>query len=393
MIVSAAESVIRALLAPLSVESFFDAVRLSKPVEQLGGPSHSRAALLGPDPEATLLAAFATHAPILDCHAVAPDGPPPGPATVPDAVAFRALVGRYHDRGYTVRIPEVRALASPLLGFTRALEALMAQPVEASVFWSRAGARAKIHYDNNDNITVQLSGRKRWYISTDPAGLQNAWGDVAEPLPHLERHRVLDVEPGDLHYIPRGTPHSVESTTDSLHVSILFKPLTVRSAIIAALDHAADSTRPYRLTAASRLVGPGGIGAVLEPGIVAGLTHLIEQCRHPGFIDAALAKRTSRGIGDLKRLAPVIASPPPLTSASRVRHAPWSTLHLRDAGNVIDLALPGGHMGIHAGAAAALAFIAETPDFAIGELPGLAPEVGVALVERLVTAGLLEPEI
>lgn len=393
MIVSEAESVVRAMLAPLMLESFFDAVRASKPIEQAGGPSHPRAALLGADPQATLLAAFATHAPILDCHAIAPDGPPPGPTVVADAAAFRALIDRYHDRGYTVRIPEVRALASPLLSFTRALEALIAQPVEASVFWSRAGARAKIHYDNNDNITVQLVGRKRWYISTDPAGLQNAWGDVAEPLPHLERHSVLDVEPGDLHYVPRGTPHSVESTTDSLHVSILFTPLTLRSAIIAALDHASDVARPYRVTAASRLAGYSGLGAALGPGIIAGLTHLVEQCRQPGFVDTALAKRIGRGIGDLTRLTPVTTTPSPLTSASRVRHAPLSTMYLRNAGEVVDLALPGGHVSIHAGAAPALAFIAATPSFAIGQLPGLAPEVGIALVERLVSAGLLEAEI
>jgi uncharacterized RmlC-like cupin family protein len=393
MIVSEAEFVVQAMLAPLTVESFFDAVRSSKPVAQKGGPSHPRAALLGPDPEATLLAAFATHAPILDCHATAPIGPPPGPAVVPSPAAFRALVDRYHDRGYTVRIPEVRALASPLLGFTRALEALICQPVEASVFWSRAGARAKIHYDNNDNITVQLVGRKRWYISTDPAGLQNAWGDVAEPLPHLERHRVLDVEPGDLHYVPRGTPHSVESTTDSLHVSILFTPLTLRSAIMAALDHASDTARPYRVTAASRLVGVPRLGAALGPGIVAALTHLVDLCREPDFVDAALARRMSRGIGDLARLTPVNATLLPLAPASRVRHAPLSTVHLRNAGNVVDLALPGGHVPIHAGAAPALAFIAATTSFAISDLPGLAPEVSMALVERLVSAGLLEPEI
>jgi hypothetical protein len=134
MIVSEAESVVRAVLAPLALESFFDAVRASTPVEQMGGTSHPRASLLGPDPEATLLAAFATHAPILDCHAIAPSGPPPGPATVADPTAFRALIDHYHDRGYTVRIPEVRALAAPLLGLTRALEALICAPVEVSAF-------------------------------------------------------------------------------------------------------------------------------------------------------------------------------------------------------------------------------------------------------------------
>jgi hypothetical protein len=389
MILSEAESVVGAMLAPLTVDSFFDFVRASTPTEQAGDPAHSRAALLGPDPEAALLAAFATHAPILDCHAIAPAGPPPGPAAVANATAFRALIHAYHDRGYTVRIPEVRALAAPLLTFTRALEALICQPVEVSAFWSRAGARAKIHYDNNDNITVQLVGRKRWYVSTDPAGLQNAWLQVGEPLPHLERHKVTDAAPGDLIYIPRGTPHSVDSTTDSLHISILFTPLTVRTAIMAALDHLSDLSRPYRTTAAARVAGAKGQGVVLGPGIVAGLETLIAQCHDSAFAEAALAKRASLMVGKLERLTPATAAQH-LTPASRVRHTPLSTAYLRDAGSVVDLALPGGHISIHAGAARALAFVAATTDFAIRDLPDLAPEVGVALVERLVAAGWLE---
>jgi hypothetical protein len=121
MIVSEAKSVVEGMLAPFGVDRFFDLVRASRSVEQAGGPSHPRAALLGSDPQSTLLAAFATHAQILDCHAITPCGPPPGPADVADASAFRALIEAYHDRGYTVRIPEVRALAAPLLSFTRAL--------------------------------------------------------------------------------------------------------------------------------------------------------------------------------------------------------------------------------------------------------------------------------
>jgi bifunctional lysine-specific demethylase and histidyl-hydroxylase MINA len=390
MILSEAESVVGAMLAPLTIDGFFESVRASTPTEQAGSASHPRAALLGTDPEATVLAAFATHASILDCHAIAPSGPPPGPGAVVDAAAFRALIGAYHDRGYTVRIPEVRALAAPLLTFTRALEVLLCQPVEVSAFWSRAGARAKIHYDNNDNITVQLVGRKRWYVSADPAGLQNAWLQVGEPLPHLERHKVTDAAPGDLIYIPRGTPHSVESTTDSLHISILFTPLTVRTAIMAALDHLSDVARPLRSTAAARVAGVKGHGAALGPGIVVGLETLIAQCRDPAFIEAALAKRASLTIGKLERLTPVVTAAP-LNPASRVRHALLSTAYLRDTGSVVDLALPGGHISIHAGAARALAFVAATPDFAIRDLPDLAPEVSVALVERLVAAGWLEP--
>lgn len=385
---SEADAVVLALLAPIAPDAFFAAVEASTPLDHHGGPTHSRAALLGPDPETTLLAAYATHATILDCHAVAPVGPRPALAPVADAAAFRALIGDYHDLGYTVRIPEVRALAAPLLTFTRALEVLLCQPVEVSAFWSGAGARAKIHYDNNDNITVQLAGKKRWYVSTDPAGLQNAWHQAGEPLPQLDRHCVIDAEPGDLVFIPRGTPHTVASTTDSIHVSILFTPLTLRAAIIAALDHLSDLARPYRATARAREPRAPPTETAIGSDLLAGLETLIAQCRDHAFIEAALAKRSSLTVGKLTRLAPTV-SPPALTLASRVRHAPLSIAHLRDAGSVIDLALPGGHISLHPGAGRALAFIMATPDFAIGEMPDLGGEVAVALVDRLVRAGLL----
>ncbi len=392
MILTEAEAVVGAVLAPLTVSVFFDAVKASTPIEQRGDPRHPRAMLLGPDPISTVLAAFATHAPILDCHAVTPAGPPPGPGAVTDAAAFRALIHAYHDRNYTVRIPEVRALAAPLLTFTRALEALICQPVEVSAFWSRAGARAKIHYDNNDNITVQLVGRKRWYVSTDPAGLENAWLQVGAPLPHLDRHKVSDAEPGDLLYVPRGTPHSVDSLTDSLHISILFTPLTVRAAVIAALDHLSDNARSLRATAAPRLAGVGDLGATVGPAITAALESLMMECRRPDFVDAALQKAAGRAVGAFDRLVPARREALQLAPVTRVRHAPLSTAYLRKTGNVVDLALPGGHISIHAGAARALAFIAATSSFAIRDLPDLAPEVGIALVERLIAAGWLEPE-
>jgi hypothetical protein len=302
------------------------------------------------------------------------------------------LINAYHDLNYTVRIPEVRALAAPLLGFTRALEALICQPVEVSAFWSRAGARAKIHYDNNDNITVQLVGQKRWYVSTAPAGLENAWLQVGAMPPHLDRHSVSDAGPGDLLYVPRGTPHSVESITDSLHISILFTPLTVRAAVIAALDHMSDNARPFRATAATRMSGAQDLGAAIGPSILGTLESLIGQCRRPEFVKAALAKAASRAVGACERFAPVTGAAVPLTPATRVRHAQLSTAYLRDAGSVVDLALPGGHISIHAGAARALAFIASRPAFRVHDLPDLAPEVGVALVERLIAAGWLEPE-
>jgi hypothetical protein len=198
------------------------------------------------------------------------------------------------------------------------------------------------------------------------------------------------VGPGDLVYVPRGTPHSVASTTDSLHVSILFTPLTLRSAITAVLDHMSDHVRPYRATAAAQISGVSGLAAELQPVIVAALAQLTEQARQPGFVEAALNKRANREVGKLERLVPAGTPLPKLTPDTRIRHATLAMVHLFDAGPVIDLALPGGHLSIHAGAARALAFVTETPSFDVRDTPGLAPDVSIALIERLIAAGFLE---
>ena len=50
--------------------------------------------------------------------------------------ADRAL----HERGYTVRIPDVVGLTPQLQRFVRPLETVLRQPVKGSVFWGAAEA-------------------------------------------------------------------------------------------------------------------------------------------------------------------------------------------------------------------------------------------------------------
>jgi hypothetical protein len=59
----------------------------------------------------------------------------------------------------------------------------------------------------------------------------------------------------------------------------------------------------------------------------------------------------------------------------------------------LDFAFPGDHLAVHPGVEAELRFIRETTEFRIGDIPGASSiEVRLALVSRLVAAGLLEPE-
>ena len=147
-----------------------------------------------------------------------------------------------------------------------------------------------------------------------------------------------------------------------------------------------DLNGALRATAAVR---PGEAGAALAPAIADAFSALLGNMREPRFAAAALAKRSSRAVGDLPRLTP--SDPvPPVAPSTRLRHAPLAAMHRFDAGAVVDLAVPGGHILLHPAATPALAFIAATPVFAVSDIPGLPPEHCTALAARLCAAGLLE---
>src|SRR5690348_1630024 len=325
MIYEQAEAVLAETFAPLTTDDFFNAIGKAS-FDSQGGSAHPRRQLFGDDPKRSLLDGYLTHATKLDWHARTPTQPPPPLRPVSSVEEFLELIRSFHDRGYTVRVPDVVPLSPKLQIFARALEFMLRQPVSASVFWSAAGAQAIVHYDRPHNLIVHLEGKKRWYISTDPAGLQNQWLQVGEPPPNLQHHRVLDVEPGDLIYIPGGTPHTVESTTESLHLAIVFPTITIRETIIAAVDFLSDNDRSFREAAAGRVqdIDFGN----LSKRAVDGLNRLLSQCGSADFLKAAMALRSSRVTADLPALDKPSA-PVAVTRDTKVRQSPLAISELR----------------------------------------------------------------
>jgi hypothetical protein len=376
------------LLAPLTADRFFADYLGQRPLSLSGAADHPRTLLLGHDPQATILAAWATHPALFGFHADGVTGPPPSREGVDGPEAFAALVAEHHARGYTIHLPDLAPLSAPLTELLRAIEALTHQPAKASLFWSRPGNRAPVHYDHRDNITIQLVGAKRWHLSTDLPSLHNAWSDVAEKPTLLHAPEVIDATPGHLLFIPRGLSHTVETLEESLHLSITLMPITVREAIIAALDHLSDYDRTLRQTALGRVDRLGADLPAIKAQLVDGLERLLAQCRSPGFVGSALQRRSSRIIGELPRLPP---SPPlaALQDDQWLAHAPGAISTMLATPDMIDWAQPGHHLYIHRAAEPALRFIAATPRFRVGDVPGLAPELRDAVIQRLLESGFL----
>ncbi|HUO19199.1 MAG TPA: cupin domain-containing protein [Steroidobacteraceae bacterium] len=390
MMLSEAQRELERLLAPLTLDEFLDRTLNGGLHRQLGAGSAGRMALLGPDPRALLGAAFEL-APRLTFHSANPLGPAPSLAGVANADDFRARIAQFHARNYSVRFPELRTLWPPLDRLARALEVLLYQPVTTSAFWSMGGMRAPVHYDDHDLIVVQLLGAKRWHVA-DSSELPNTWRGIPPDVEELGPHSTFDVQPGDLVYLPRGTLHSVDATEESLHLSIGFTPLTLREALIAALDQLADVERTLRTTVGGRLAWQlrgAGVERLSAP-LLEALERLRAACRTPGFLGAALQLRASRTVA---ALAPLPAAPAAAVPGldTELTHTDLAFCHLTASAGKIDFSYPGGHLYVHRGAEPGLLYMVNTPRFRVRDVPGeLSDEVRLSLAARLVQIGFLK---
>jgi bifunctional lysine-specific demethylase and histidyl-hydroxylase MINA len=391
MMFQEAQRTLEEFLAPVTLEEFLERVLLGGFRKIDGTGSTSRTGLLGADPESVLLNAHHL-APKLTFHSANATGAPPSLTGVAGAADFQQRIAQFHARNYSVRFPELRPLSAPLDELARALEMLLLQPVTASAFWSRGGMRAPVHYDDHDLIVVQLRGTKRWFVSSKPSELNNTWQRIPEGAPALGPHETVDVKPGDLMFLPRGTYHSVDSDSGSLHLSIGFTPLTLREAVIAALDHLSDLDRGWRTSVGTQFavqMRSAGLER-MSPQVVQAVTNLLTACRTPGFLTSALQLRASRDIANLSAL-PADPAAAQVGLDTELVQGRLAFCQLTASPGRIDVSYPGGHLYIHRGAQAAIEFMVNTPRFRVRDLPGeIGDDIRVSLATSFLRIGFLE---
>lgn len=113
----------------------------------------------------------------------------------------------------------------PMNTITRPLAAILGAPPErmlASFFLTPGGGGASQHFDAHENFTVQLTGAKRWTLGETPLVAAPPEGHVlgshvpASLVDILDERnetprKSVDLKPGTLLYIPRGTLHETEA--------------------------------------------------------------------------------------------------------------------------------------------------------------------------------------
>lgn len=197
----------------------------------------------------------------------------------PELASFRALAGRYRglptfgqrDRGPRTITAEADAGHLYEMGLTVSLsdiahclpgaDVLLRQlekdlgigegSARIIAFASPTGDGVAPHFDAEDVFSVQLLGTKRWHVAPVkelpfPAGMQfgpriKAFDELflqspgGFPKVDGATFETIDMQPGSVLFVPRGTWHRTEAGADSLSLSITLRPATAAESLLYAL--------------------------------------------------------------------------------------------------------------------------------------------------------------
>jgi hypothetical protein len=196
---------------------------------------------------------------------------------------------------------------------------------------------------------------------------------------------------GDVLYVPRGLAHTVQGEAESLHISFMFHPVTVRDALVAAIDELTTIDRSFREAIGGDLRTrlANGDSRDLVPSVLQAVGRLRDSASSADFLQTSLRKRSGRALRGMDPLPAV-----PLREIgvdTRLKRNESALYVLVPGERVVELNYPGGKIYVHRGVEAALIFMLEQPAFRVRDVPGNLPaDVLVALANKLLAIGQLE---
>ncbi|MEU6108986.1 cupin domain-containing protein [Streptomyces albidoflavus] len=305
-------------------------------------------------------------------------------ATIADQLDDTALWREFAD-GATLVLQALHRTWEPVAEFCAGLSTELGHPVQANAYVTPPQNRGfDDHYDVHDVFVLQIEGTKRWLVHrpVHPDPLRDQpWTDrrpaVAEAAasePYLD----VVLAPGDVLYLPRGWLHAARAQgAVSVHLTLGIHTWT-RYALAEHLAQAALATLredpAMRATLPLGVDGPGGDLDLVRESLTAALAHADPA---PLFHRARRAQGRPAPLGPLAQLAAVDTLGPDTLVRLRGALAPRleATRLTTRAGwlDFPDTELP------------AVARLLDGASHRAGDL-------GVALVARLLRAGVLVPD-
>lgn len=294
--------------------------------------------------------------------------------------------------GYTIVVDGVEQYVRSIATLARSLEVELNFPTQVNTYITPPQSTGLVpHYDDHDVLILQIQGSKTWHLyagdDRPPRAIQRDT-DKAVVLESLSAPTDVQLEAGEVLYVPRGRVHAAETHSEpSIHLTVGIHAPTVLMLAIGALY--SQSFRDDRLNA--RLPARHLDDAELDATVRDLVLEAVATVQDPDAL--------SDGVGLLSDVLVRRGTCPPVgqiatanTVDTRTRVAKYQPLYSRvkavDGGVTLQFA----SLSINAGSdhAAALRFVsAITEPFRVGDLPSLRPEQQTDLARTLIVSGFL----
>ena len=161
-----------------------------------------------------------------------------------------------YEMGLSVYLPDISSSVPGAEAFLRQLEkdlGIGERSSRITVWASPKNDGAATHFDGEDVFSIQLAGSKRFEVApmreyAYPFGAQFApgWAAADELYPQVDNgfpdvesadFQAVDMKPGSVLFIPRGTWHRTTAAQDSFAISIGIRPPSVLESFLDQLRY------------------------------------------------------------------------------------------------------------------------------------------------------------
>ena len=385
------------LLAPTSVDEFFDSYFDKKPVHIKGTPDKV-AGLCSWDDfneliQKTGIWTDQTFKMVIDTQRVPPQEfcvREQGRDGMSMFIPSSHKVQRQMDNGASIVLDVIETLTPGIRAITEAMEMALATRISCNAYCSQNQRQAfPSHFDSMDVYAIHVEGKKTWRIYTgrfdDP--LERRGFDHTSFAPdYHERAKgdlMMEIEmtPGDLLYLPKGWYHDALASSEAcLHLSFgTVQPsgLDFLSWFVRGLDQVPAFRKP---------MPPHDRIAEHDAHIKLLKDELIKVFESPDVAAQFRKEQRNRAFGSLSNVAIPSAGP-------RFRVCGRGVKLVR-RGQGFQISAPAGKGSLPDGSEAAVNWILERDHFAAGELAAAVPGFGdqqiLELAQALASVGVVE---
>jgi ribosomal protein L16 Arg81 hydroxylase len=311
----------------------------------------------------------------------------------PRRVADADRIVAEYQAGATVILQGLHRRWPALAALCRSLEERLSHPTQTNVYVTPPGSQGFApHYDTHDVFILQVDGAKHWRLYDAPFPLPvngqpfSATGSQTGELTH-----ELDLEAGDLIYLPRGFVHeALTSTERSIHVTLGITTYTWLDLLQEAAAQCGEDLRFRRALPAGFADSPE-----VRRMMAAELRDLASALAEPEIAGRAVERIVDRLVNTRR---PVGGGQLFVSDAARfldgstvLRRRPGVIFRMREDGEAATLSFHGKQVALPAFAAEALRFCTREEPFRAAELPDTLDDAGkLVLARRLLLEGFLE---